>query len=74
MMFQLVTGHQLNACDISTSVCEKVRLVPVCRQNHALYHILNIDKTGTFLYIQSEGLYNNKYRTVEILNIKFWAV
>ena len=34
-----------------------LRLIRVRRQNHALYHILNIAQTGTFQYIHSEGIY-----------------
>ena len=51
-MFQLVTQHRLNACDIShetsTSTCDKVRLIQVWRQNHVLYHILNIAPPDNF--------------------------
>ena len=42
LVFQLVARHYLNTCDISTLACDKVRLIQVWRQNHILYHILNI--------------------------------
>ena len=56
LVFQLVARHQLNACDISTLACDKVRLIQVWRQNHILCHILNIARTGTFQYIHFEGI------------------
>ena len=55
LVFQLVVRHQLNACDISSSTCDKVRLSDYDVKIIFLYHILNIAKTGTFQYIQSEG-------------------
>ena len=36
--------------------CDKVQLLRVWRQNHILYHILNIAWTGIFQYIHSEGI------------------
>ena len=53
---QLVKRHRVDACDISTSACDKVRLIQVGRQNHILYHILNIARHDTFKYIHSEGI------------------
>ena len=41
LVLELVMRHLLNACDISTSAREKVRLIRVLHQNHAVYHILN---------------------------------
>ena len=56
-MFQLVARHYLSACDISTLAFDKVRLIQVWRQNHILYHVLNIARTGgAFQYIRSEGM------------------
>ena len=55
-MFQLVVQHHLNACDISILSRDKVQFVRVWRQNHDLYHILNIAKTGIIQYIQSGGI------------------
>ena len=52
-----VACHRLNACDISTSACDKVQLIHVCRQNHALYHILNIAQPYTFQYITLKVYY-----------------
>ena len=52
LMFQLVARHPVNACDISTLACDKVRLI----KNHILYHILNKARTDTFQYIHSEGI------------------
>ena len=56
LVFQLVARHYLNAYDISTLAWDKVRLIQVWRQNHILYHILNIARIGTFEYIHSEGI------------------
>ena len=50
------TSLNAYACDISTLAGDKVRLIQVWRQNHILYHILDIDRTGTFQYIHSEGV------------------
>ena len=48
LMFQLVNGHRLNACDISISACDKVRLIQVRCQDHVLCHIFNIARPDTF--------------------------
>ena len=56
LVFQLVAQYHLNAWDVSTLACNKVQLIQVWRQNHILYHILNIDQTGTFQYNHSEGI------------------
>ena len=56
LVLQLVARHHLNAWDISTLACDKVQLIQVWRQNHILYHILNITRTGNFQCIQSEGI------------------
>ena len=57
LVFPLAKRHHLNACDISTLVCDKVRLIQVWRQSHVLFHILNIAGTGTFQYIHFEGIW-----------------
>ena len=51
LVFQIVARHHLNACDISTSACDKVRLTRAWRQNHALHHILKIGPVIMFQYI-----------------------
>ena len=56
LAFQLVVQHHLNACDISILARDKVQFVWIWRQNHDLYHILNIAKTGIIQYIQSGGI------------------
>ena len=50
-----VVQHYLNACDISTSACNKVRHIRVLCQNLVLYHSLNIACTD-IQYIRSESI------------------
>ena len=56
LVFELVARHHMNACDISILACDKGRLIRVWRQNHILYHILNIARTDIFQYIHFEGI------------------
>ena len=42
LVVQLVARHRLHVYNISTSACDKVRLIQIWRQNHVLHHILNI--------------------------------
>ena len=57
LVFQLVVRHRLNACDISPSACDKVRLIQMSCQNLVPYHILNIAQPDNFQCFHSEGIY-----------------